>query len=245
MNGCFLVLNTPLESKARDRCATDIRNYMLKHLDELQSPTIRISDSEGVKNFLIANPEFKLDYAGWDPFFLGKYDKSKAKAQGWLYGAIGVWASNFYGWKNFLKTEYDYLLIFENDILLDTNFFEIFNEYVHELPEDWDVFHQYVPDTTYKQKTRNSPISKNISISYQTWSNAVYAISKKGAKKMLVDVQKGIYLPLDWQWFKQRDQYKTYTVAPKSPMGCKLANILSSYQHKDAFQNLSFLEKEL
>lgn len=245
MNGCFKVFHTPRESKIRDTCEENIRKYMSLYLPELETPTIRVSSIENVKEFLLKTPEFKIDYTGWDPYFMGQYNKDKARAKGWLYGAIGVWASNFYAWKNFLTTEHDYLLIFENDVILDDNFFQLFTTYLEELPEDWEVFHQYVPDTTFQQRKNAKSISDNISVSYQTWSNAVYAISRKGAERMMEEVGKGIYLPLDWQWFKQRKEYKTYTVRPKSPTGCKLANIRSSWQHNDSFVKLSFLEKDL
>jgi GR25 family glycosyltransferase involved in LPS biosynthesis len=245
MSGCFKVFHTPKESKTRDICEENIKKYMSLYLPELETPTIRITNSEQVKDFLLTTPEFKLNYQGWDPDFYGQYKKNEARPSGWLYGAIGIWASNFYAWKKFLATEHDYLLIFENDVILDDNFFQLFTTYLEELPEDWEVFHQYVPDTTFQQKKRAKSISDNISVSYQTWSNAVYAISRKGAERMMEEVGKGIYLPLDWQWFKQRKEYKTYTVRPKSSTGCKLANIRSSWQHNDSFVKLSFLEKDL
>ena len=246
MTGCFVVLHTPGENKIRDACALGLRTYMSSCLSELDTPTIRITSSDDVKSFLLSTPEFKLDYKGWDTEYRGSpYIKEKARPKGWQYGPIGIWASNFYAWKVFLTTDYDYLLIFENDVKVEDNFFELFSSYINELPQDWEVFHQYVPPMPFQQRAQHKPITKNTSISYQTWSNAAYAISRKGAERMIEDVSKGIYLPLDWQWFKQRNQYKTYTVSPKSPIGCSLVDVRSTYQYTDQFVDLSFLKDEL
>ena len=41
-------------------------------------------------------------------------------------GVVGVWASNFLAWKNLLESDYDAVIIFEDDAEMKDNFFEMF-----------------------------------------------------------------------------------------------------------------------
>lgn len=245
MNGCFSIFHTPNDSVIRDRCFEEGTAYLEKHFNKLNTPTIKIKDKEGVKGFLKDNKDFKLNLSGWDPKDKNEsYDFTNAKPQGWLYGPIGIWASNFTAWKSFLDTDYDYALLVEDDVTFHPDFFTLLTMYMEELPPNWDVFHVLIPNG--ERGVPHTQITKHLAISYQRWSNAVYVISRQGAEKALNHIlQEGITLPIDWHWFKQKHFYNAYSVTPQTRQGCRLVSVRSTYDDFSHFVNLSFLKDEL
>jgi GR25 family glycosyltransferase involved in LPS biosynthesis len=135
-----------------------------------------------------------------------------------------VWASNYLAYKKFLETDYDTLIIFEDDILVSKNFREIVTMYMQELMPIWDFFSFFVPDDSlfaYNEVAHDLG-EEYTCRSYQQWSCAGYAVSRKGAQRAVEDVEsRGINCPVDWYIFNFRmkqeaDQMKfnTFTVKP-------------------------------
>jgi GR25 family glycosyltransferase involved in LPS biosynthesis len=103
-----------------------------------------------------------------------------------------------------------------------------FLSYINELPTGWELYYHYNPGPAWKLTQQ---VSENLCRPYQMWSNACYAISRKGAEKAIQSAEEnpGIYLPIDWHFLKQLDKFDVYTVRPNKEVGCRLANIESTY----------------
>lgn len=60
-------------------------------------------------------------------------------------GEIGVWLSNFDRW-NIVAHMNEPLVVFEDDAIVSDTFNDKFNEFVNELPSDWDFAALWVPE---------------------------------------------------------------------------------------------------
>lgn len=223
----------------REHCVKKARQYVT--FDNLNSPTISIKSTDDVKDFLSTNSNFVLDLAGFDPDYKRDeqaYDAENAVARGWQLSTIGIWASSYTAYKNFLQSDYDYMLVLEDDLLVKENFMEVLLSYVKELPESWDLFYNYNPEKNVKVKTITS---ENTCRPNQLWSNACYIISRQGAEKAVASVesQPGAYLPVDWHFLKQQDKFDIYTVQPWKDMACRLASVGSTYFEYEETQDLT------
>jgi GR25 family glycosyltransferase involved in LPS biosynthesis len=247
---CFYVFHTEenKQNSPRNICSKNIHDFASNYFKELDSSTFKIVDDKGLTNFLNNNNRFLIDPTGWDPShrtMLNSYKKEKASPKGWTYGALGIWASNYTAWKNFLNTEYEYLLLFEDDLFLENNFFELMSDYLSLLPNGWDVFHQYAPENSFNKSIKILEGKYPICKPYQSWSNAVYLLSRSGAKKAVLEVESNpVFLPADWFFFKQLKLFNIYTVAPGADMGCRLLDIKSTHNGQD-FVDISHLVNDL
>ena len=143
----------------------------------------------------------------------------------WGFGVLGVWASTYLAYKKFLESDKDVLIIFEDDIVISKNFKVIAEMYMNELMPVWDFFSFFVPDDSLFSyiETEHDLGEKFVCKSYQQWSCAGYAISRRGAEKTIADVEsRGINCPIDWYIFnfrmkKEENQIKfnTYTIKPQ------------------------------
>jgi len=214
-NACFEVFHTDTGNEVRNRAYEKI----LKRLDflpRLGSPTQYLNTIDKAEEFINENQDFKVntieDYA--QP---GETFPPSA-------GVIGVWASNWLAYKNFLQTDKDVLLIFEDDVELSANFQSVAGFYMQELLPTWDFFSIFVPDDSlfaYNEE-QHDITEEHICRSYQQWSCAAYAVSRRGAEKALNDVAtRGITAPVDWYVFNFRMKqeinqmrFATYTLKP-------------------------------
>ena len=251
LKGCFYLFNIRKEltlklfesegwdSFSRQANAKKSKAYLKNYLPELNSETIKIDSQETLEKFLFENTEFKVDPDGYDPEnFEPIYRKDESAPLGWKYGQIGIWASNYTAWINFLKTDYDYVMLVEDDVFFKEGSFEVFEECLSQLPADWEIYHFCVPKRKIMFKEQPKNINSKISFPYINDSNACYIINRKGVSKLLEQVSEGIFLPLDWHWFKQplfniyatRDDIETY---------CDLINVQSTHWETQNFKKLS------
>jgi GR25 family glycosyltransferase involved in LPS biosynthesis len=216
LNATYEVFHIDLGNEARNICAQNIVETM-GHLPRLNSPTVYLDTKDKVEEFKAANPEFKINtvenYA--QP---GETFPPSA-------GVVGVWASNYLAYKNFLNTDKDLLFLFEDDVLLSKNFELVTAGYLRELPADWDFFSLFVPDDSLFAYTKEHDIGKNyICKSYQQWSCAGYVVSRNGAMRAIQNIEsQGITAPIDWYIFNFRMKpevnkivFNTYTVKPNA-----------------------------
>ena len=217
MNACFEVFHTDTGNEIRNRVYEDILRSM-SFIPRLGSPTMYLDTAEKVKEFMDTHPEFKVntvhDYAKPGETFPPSS------------GVVGVWASNYLAYKNFLNSDKNVLFIFEDDIVLSANFEMITPFYMQQLLPTWDFFSLFVPDDSLFAYNENAHDygEENVCYSYQQWSCAAYAVSRKGAQKAVNDIEsRGITAPVDWYVFNFRmkqeaDQMKfsTFTLKPDS-----------------------------
>lgn len=214
-NACFEVFHTDTGNEVRNKSYEGILNCM-SFLPRLGSPTMYLNTAEKAQTFIDENSDFKVntvhDYAQPGETFPPSS------------GVVGVWASNWLAFKKFLDTDKDVLLIFEDDITLSANIQSILNFYMQQLLPTWDFFSFFVPDDSlfaYKEEEHDI-YEEHVCRSYQQWSCAGYAVSRRGAEKALKDVAtRGITAPIDWYIFnfrmkQEEDQmrFATYTLKP-------------------------------
>ena len=216
MSACFEVFHTDTGNEIRNRSYEGILKTM-SFLPRLGSPTMYLNTFDKAQTFLDENSDFKIntveDYA--QP---GETFPPSA-------GVVGVWASNWLAYKNFLDSKHDVMFIFEDDIVLSRNFETITGLYMQELLPTWDFFSLFVPDDSLFAYTpeHHDIYEEHVCKSYQQWSCAAYAVSRRGAEKALNDVKtRGITAPVDWYVFNfrmkaEQDQmrFATYTLKPQ------------------------------
>lgn len=217
LNAAFEVFHIDSGNDHRDQSYQHILTTM-GSVDRLGSPTVYLNSKEKMEQFIANTPDFKVntveDYAQPGETFPPSS------------GVIGVWASNYLAYKNFLKTDKELLFLFEDDILLSANFMTIVPFYLRELPENWDFFSAFVPDDSLfaYNKDQHDIDRVNICKSYQQWSCASYVVSRSGAKKAIKDIEsRGISAPIDWYIFNFRMKpepgqviFNTYTLKPRA-----------------------------
>lgn len=169
--------------------------------ENFNTPTIIIKNTDDVSKFY-KNSKIKINPKGW-------------LENGWKPGELGIWASNYTAWVNFANSNYDHIILMEDDIQLSKDFNKKLYAYIDELPEDWDVFTVYIPETgniRYKEDAKSLQIGKeNICKVYQSWSCLCYVVSKSGAEKMIKDVRNPVNRPIDHYLF-YNDNLNVYSI---------------------------------
>ena len=221
MKLAYKLFHLPRDSD-RNKLVEQAHMRLLSGAKIFDSETYRISNKEDYLNFKSSNEDFIIDPNGY----------SLNGEQGWKWGEIGIWASNWSSWKQFLDSDYDYLILMEDDIVIYEDFFELLKKYILELPEKWEAFHMFSPEGEYYKYNTSLDISENTCIAYQDWSCACYVINKSGVKKMLEHASRGIGLPIDWYMFRQKDIFNVYTIKPSAKTGCTVEAIESTFQNK-------------
>jgi GR25 family glycosyltransferase involved in LPS biosynthesis len=242
-NACYEVFHTDTGNNLRNKSYEDIVEA-LSFLPRLGSPTIYLNTADKAKNFINQTAGFKVDTVH-DYCQPGETFPPSA-------GVIGVWASNYTAYKNFLETDKDILILFEDDIILSKNFKSVLNSYLMELPEGWEFFSPFVPSDSlfaYNEIEHSFNNDYLTCRSYQQWSCATYVVSRAGAKKAVENVESlGITAPIDWYIFnfrmKQEDaqiRFNTYTVKPNSYKPVKLLLEAAAYSsiHKGSTEELN------
>jgi GR25 family glycosyltransferase involved in LPS biosynthesis len=206
----------------RDWLVKSINIYLSKHSVEMQTPTVQISSDKDLRSFYTHNPDFNIDPNGYNLHGV----------QGWKYGELGIWASNYIAWKNFLKTDSDYLILMEDDIVFNQDFFLLLEKYLDELPEGWEFFSFFSPADQHDKYNASISWGENTSFIYQDWSCLCYVLSRKGAEKSLAMMNSKVSLPVDWFFYRQKEKFYGYSIKPDSPKGCTLASLESTFQEK-------------
>jgi hypothetical protein len=192
----YQVLHLAGAGAERDACYADIRNF-LGEPHFLGSKTYSMSTREDYLRYQANNPEFVV----------AEIPNHGVDGSPWpkKWGQIGIWASTVDAYKKFLRSNYDYLLVIEDDVVLHANFSDRFSQITEELPNDFDFFSVFLPRDTicrYQPEWHDIEGKNFITVAFQDWSTAAYLVSRKGARRVLEDVSlRGIDRPLDWYMF--------------------------------------------
>jgi GR25 family glycosyltransferase involved in LPS biosynthesis len=220
MKYAYKVLHIEGVSQERDAAVNGIKQIMAG-IEELPCLTIDFVTPEYRHRFLDQNPDFKTT----KPFKIGE---------------LGVWASNIEAWKAFLDSDYDALLLFEDDVNLDPDFVKGMEAYLNKLPHEWDLFSPYIhwwqEGNLYKEEYS---VNDEICIAYQNWSLAAYFISKEGARKALASISGGIYTAIDLHLFKGIYDFNAYTTQPKAKKYTDLYYFESTIQNNPKLMSVS------
>ena len=221
-NICFKIFhneeNTPLMEK-RNVLTKRAIEQLEKDFHIFDTPTIMMRNTQDIKSFY-KKAEIKVDPKGW-------------QGEGWKPGELGIWASNYTAWVNFSKSNYDHIILMEDDIQLSKTFSTKLNQYIEELPEDWDVFTVYVPPSgniRYKKGGKDLDIGKpNVCKVYQSWSCLCYVVSKSGAKKLIEEVKTPVSRPIDHFLF-YHDKLNVYALKYGKANICNIYTTSSTVQ---------------
>lgn len=226
----FHVDGTSHSAQKRNILTRRAKIQLLDSFDEITTPTIIIKNFEDVKNFY-CNEDIVIDPKGH-------------KGNGWKFGELGVWASNYSAWKNFSKTKYEMLMLMEDDIKLDKNFNSKLLSYIKELPDDWDFFTVYTPsfgNVRYKSNKKDLDIGKeNICKVYQSWSCLCYLVSKKGTKKLLKLVKKPVSSPID-HWLFYHQELNGYAIKLEKGNICDIYKTQSTIQSAEKYDMTGYV----
>jgi GR25 family glycosyltransferase involved in LPS biosynthesis len=107
-------------------------------------------------------------------------------------GLIGLWISNFNAFYQFLDSDYDSLLILEDDVQLVDDFESIFKKCLEELTEDTGMFSIGYRDTYINDYTTENaiPNKKYICDMFQTGDSWGIVYRKDFVRDMLHDIAK-------------------------------------------------------
>jgi len=200
------------EAVERQQYVNNINAYLKPHSVELDTKTIKISNQEEFIENILENKDFVLDFNGYN----------LDSIQGWRYGEIGLWLSNFLAWKKFLDSDADCGIFMEDDIVFKENFIDLLKQYLLEIPNNWDAFFFAVPEGQFhKYNVHGIDIGlKNICRVYQDHWMLCYVLSKNGASKAINSAKSGVSLPVDWHFFRQKHLFNSYSIKPTSEFGC-------------------------
>jgi GR25 family glycosyltransferase involved in LPS biosynthesis len=200
----------------RDALYRKTFEFFNDNFENLESPTIKISNREEYESFVFQNPDFVVDPKGyeWPP-----------GVQGWKFGELGIWASTITAVKKFLQTDYEYLLILEDDIDIATSFREHLKECIDYLGTDFDIFMFFNPENNMGPDGEFNP--EDIGIATQNAINLCYVITRSGAQKTIDYVKNNkISSPIDWHYFNfhypnfRDPYYKTLSITKRSKKSC-------------------------
>lgn len=114
-------------------------------------------------------------------------------------GNFGCYLSHLGIMEEFLKTDKEYLMVFEDDSILCDNFQELVNQRVKYVPDDWELLllgYQIVPGSFYMKYNNandNIPI-KNGYLSIVTFTGTYGMLIKRHCVEKLLK----LLVPMDW-----------------------------------------------
>jgi GR25 family glycosyltransferase involved in LPS biosynthesis len=199
------------------------------HIEELKAETVYISNKEQFDKYYLNNEDILVDKKGYTNY---------ANETGWKFGELGIWASNVNIWKKFINTDYEYLLVIEDDVQLKPNFPEKLLEYTSELPEDWEIMTLFVGEYEYMKLFGKKDINdhKNICTSYHELNHSVVLLNRKAVLKILEKIKTPINLPIDLYFFRKPNDFITYSIKPTAEQICRITNTLpSTFQNSHYF----------
>jgi len=219
---CYKIFHIPNygeSSQTRFELFNQLDLFLSTKMDRLDTDTI-----------LISNENEYFD-------FNEKYNFIKTTRE-FKWGELGIWASNLLAIKNFLETDKEYLMLMEDDIYVpDQNIFiELLVYYMNNLPENWELFSYFVHENQFG-RFQNRYGNAEIVPAYQDWSMLCYILNKKSAEKLFnLCLANGLTMPLDWYIYRQPEIFKSYTLSPIAKKGCKLYDMVSTFQHRETGQ---------
>jgi GR25 family glycosyltransferase involved in LPS biosynthesis len=231
--GCFKIFHADENTQSmqkRNQLVAKAEKQLVKNFDPIDTPTFIMKSPEDVKGFF-SKEKMKI-------YPLGHFNT------GWKPGELGIWASNYTAWKNFLKTDYDYIILMEDDIVLTDSFNSDLASYLDELPDNWDVFTAYIPtfgNIRYEKRKNELLIGKeNVCKVYQSWSCLCYVVSRSGAERLMREVKQTIKSPIDHYLFYHRG-LNVYTLKMEKENICSLYETKSTVQEAPRYDITGYL----
>lgn len=122
------------------------------------------------------------------------------------WGELGVWMSNYYCWKAISETDFDGVIVFEDDaVVIDDGLFSlVMNSIMSDLPLDYDVLSLAPPQRHFYERAKHYIGSDFVCRSYQGYGCVSTMYSPNGAKKLVEFVEnEGFQYPVDCFIFEE------------------------------------------
>jgi len=116
-------------------------------------------------------PKIDIDRAGTNS--LKDAEKSLVMKHSWIV-------------QDLYKNQYDSVMVFEDDVVLDDNFVELFNLYKKEMPSDWDI--GWV-GSCFNLKEPPQPNKRVYKTNRGSRCTHAFCLSKSFAKKVIDDIK--------------------------------------------------------
>jgi glycosyl transferase family 25 len=142
--------------------------------------------------------------------------------------AIGCALSHLFVWKQFLATNQERAIVFEDDVVLTQNFQSELHKALAELPSDLDVlylgyFHGPIFSLVYRllgmqnKHATKSNISSRIIVPHDASATHAYMITRKGAKTLVQTLEGHIFEHVDFcmQYLSSKNLIKSYALASR------------------------------
>jgi len=219
----FTIFHVP--HSQRNHLYKSIKKSVSEGIGELDTKTIFFKDSIDLRSFY---DQEQIVFSMGGPH-----------GDGWLMGELGLWAGTYIALKNFLNSDYENLIFFEDDLILESDFVNNLEMCMLELPKDWDIFFVYSPIHERKQQVALEekspeffesaflPEKKRISKAFQHYSTACYMVNRASAKKIVDLANKGISLPIDC-FLIQQSGLSSYSLRCDVPYICSVDQSLPS-----------------
>ena len=211
----FLHIESGLNGK-RDALAESLNSYLSSRWVNLHSPAVTV---ESLADFeCMHQVHFKTE--GF----------THAGEFGWKMGELGLWFSSIKMWKKFCQSSFEYLIVCEDDMEA-SNFCIEFLEGILQKQRKFDVLSLFVPENEHGRWNRRFYERKKGEVTriYQDWSTGAYAITKKGAERVLNLLNPEINQPLDWHLWRE-PTLTCLSLKPTSPAPFKLIDLPSTFQ---------------
>lgn len=184
----------------RNYCAGRIHEIISPYAQWCNSPQIFAQSEEELRSILEGLPSevsalhdiatrerIRGIYALWNQAFLERPVSRRAKVHpDSQWRRFSLHLNGWLSYEEFLRSQSEVLIKFENDIEIPDSFPEQINQVLKQLPADWDFFNFIVPQT-FKSKYHEfmRVPGTNIAINYQNYPAACLLISRSGARKLL------------------------------------------------------------
>lgn len=196
--------------------------YLSSYGNEIKSKTIFFYNIEEVIKYFSLNKNINICWHGYKR-------QENENYNGWKVGEIGVIVTNYLAWQEFAKSNFDYCLLMEDDLILQESFFDQINLYLEYLPSDWDLFsifrHTEELDNFSKEHILNNLY---ISKPYAIKSNACYLINKKFINKIFNNTIFNNALDI---FLLTNPEINSYSIRPEHKSLCFTAPLYSTIQH--------------
>lgn len=218
--------------ESRSAKKTAIRNT-ISAWKEIKFPCVNGHNREELKKFQLENPWVWMSYSRTHR------DTWTAKA-----GELGVWYSTINAWKWIaVRPNEEYLIVLEDDALLDPAFDFYAQEIIDNTPPDFDFITLFVPPNQkedyycwtpiepddgfpdLKHRIRVPPdgpdqwkVNDIVAKAYPNYSNVAMVYSSKGAQNLMAEVKRrGIFTPVDCFVYQiaNLEEIKGYAPHPK------------------------------
>lgn len=132
----------------------------------------------------------------------------KPGATGFMKGEIGLWIGTITALRKFLQSQFDLLILFEDDTIPTEGEIECADTYLKHMSKRVDLFSLFTPEQDFvrygRKRHPRAFIGKRFYDNpsrptklYQDSCTLAYAVSRKGARRILQSVEVEIREPLD------------------------------------------------